>query len=182
MSQADRLTERVMLDALWGRLQQTARGTMSPRHVMAEQVRYSPAGGYTIADAISIDTWGSGHYSLHGYEVKVSRSDLLRELKAPGKSLPWRQHCRYWWLVTPHGLIRPGDDLHGWGLLTLQGRWLRKVHAPTLNTDPLPLTPMAQAGLMRATAQTARHHSLTFAERLILERDPDRATAVRWGT
>lgn len=181
-------TERVMLDALWARLSApTTDGP--PRSVMAEHVRYDPAYGHSIADAISIDTWrdgGRGH-CLHGYEVKVSRSDYLREVNDETKHLTWAAHCRYWWIVVPDAKIAFGRDNrpvmpYGWGLLVLRGRWLRQVVAAKRRPQPDPLPDRAVAGLMRATAQTARYHALTPAERLILSRDPELRAALRWQT
>lgn len=168
-------TERTMLDALWARLSRA--GGMSARHVMAEHVRYDPGYGGSIADAISVDTWrdsGRGQ-CLHGYEVKVSRSDYLREVRDPAKHATWARHCRYWWIVAPPGVVRPDErPPYGWGLLILRGRWLTQ-HAPAARRpDPEQLPLRALAGLMRATAQTATYHTLSPAQRLLLDRmDPD---------
>lgn len=176
-------TERTMLDALWARLSRRTAGG-PPRHVMAEHVRYDPGYGHSIADALSIDTWrdsGRGQ-CLHGYEVKVSRSDFLREVRDHAKHTTWARHCRYWWIVVPHESIalaagqRPKDAWlpHGWGLLVLRGRWLQQVRPADRRPDPAPLPWSATAGLMRATAQTATYHSLSTAQRLLLDRtDPN---------
>lgn len=154
------MTERVLLDALHARLE-VQRGTgdgRALRHIVAEHVRSDPTWGGSIADAISVDTWGSGHFALSGYEVKISRSDWLRELRDPGKAEAWRAHCRHWWLVATPDVVR--DDLPvGWGLLERRGSMLRRVvDAPAL--DPLPLTPRHLAGLARAIQQTAARRAL----------------------
>lgn len=170
-------TERQMLDALWTRLSQKTAGG-PPRSVMAEHVRYDPAWGHSIADALSIDTWrdgGKGH-CLHGYEVKVSRSDFLRELNGPEhKWFTWAQHCRYWWIVVPDINIALGKGAakwlpYGWGLLVLHGRYLRQIIRAERRPEPAPLPWAATAGLMRAAATTAAYHNLTPAERLALGR------------
>lgn len=153
-------TERDMLDALWRRAGES-HGTMPRRHVLAEQVRYDPTYGHAIADAISVDTWRSGHHALHGYEVKVSRSDYLREVRDPQKHLTWARHCERWWIVAPDSkVVGPADLPHGWGLLLLDrnGR-LYQQRAALRRTDPDPLPLSAIAGLMRAAQQTADRHA-----------------------
>lgn len=175
----DTPTERVMLDALWARLSRRTAGG-PPRHVMAEHVRYDPAWGHSIADALSIDTWrasGQGQ-CLHGYEVKVSRSDFLREVRDPNKHQTWARHCRYWWIVVPDVSVAIGKGAqtwlpYKWGLLVLRGRWLQQVIPAERRVQPDPLPWNATAGLMRATAQTATYHALTHVQRLLLDRSAD---------
>lgn len=173
-----------MLDALWARLSRA--GGMSARHVMAEHVRYDPGWGHSIADALSVDTWrdsGRGQ-CLHGYEVKVSRGDYLREVREPGKHQTWARHCRYWWIVVPDVKVieDPATRLavapYGWGVLALRGRWLQQVIPAQRRPEPDPLPWRPLAGLMRATAQTATYHALTPAQRLLLDRmDPETTPA-----
>lgn len=151
-----------MLDALWARCAAGTIDGMPRRHVLAEQVRYDPTYGHSIADAVSIDTWGSGAYGLNGYEVKVSRSDYLREVRAPEKHRTWARHCERWWIVAPDvSVVGPGDLPHGWGLLLLDraGR-LHQQRAATRYRDPEPLPIRAVAGLMRAAQQTAERHAV----------------------
>jgi hypothetical protein len=167
------MTERDLLDALWRRLCRPVNG-MTARYVLAEHVRHDPTTGVSIADAIAIDTWGSGHYALEGYEVKCTRADWRREIReytdrrgrttgGLAKSLPWRQHCRRWYILAPAGVV-PRDELpHGWGLIEAHdahhGLWLRCTVKAAHNTEPVPLGARQVAGLMRATAQTAIHHT-----------------------
>lgn len=168
------MTERDLLDLLWRRLNVRTLGG-SPRYVMAEHVRHHPSWGNHIADAIALDTWGSGHYQIEGYEVKCTRSDWRRELasgpwldRTTGtlhdvdhvKSYPWRRHCSRWYVLAPAGTV-PRDELPtGWGLVeaTVGGRLRCAVKAAN-TPDVVPLGAMQVAGLMRAVQQTAeRHH------------------------
>lgn len=61
-------------------------------------------------------------------EVKVSRSDFLRDAQKPSRACPgvgmgdWRIY------VTPAGLLTPAEIPDGWGLLEAHGRTLRPVH------------------------------------------------------
>lgn len=158
-------TERRLLDLLWARLCTPTIGG-PPRFVMAEHVRHDPTYGRSIADAIGIDTWGSGRYALDGYEVKCTRSDWRREL-VPGrdgtpyaKSLPWRQHSTRWWVLAPHGVVPRVELPPGWGLLEAStGGRLRCTVQPVKQRDVVPLGARQVAGLMRATATTAAYHT-----------------------
>lgn len=162
-------TERVLLDALHRRLEGGGSNGGTWRHVLAEHPRSDPTYGGSIADAVSLDTWGSSGYALTGYEIKVSRSDWLREVRDPTKSYPWRSVCTWWWLVTIPGVCR--DDLpHGWGLLELRGTRLVMAHHAPRNPEPLRLGPRPLAGLLRSTQQTYARRNRSPAENAILDR------------
>lgn len=61
------------------------------------------------ADALAFNFWTSRGLAVHGYEVKVSRSDWLRELKDQrGKPPTWRRSARRRrrsprWCAAPQG-------------------------------------------------------------------------------
>jgi hypothetical protein len=92
----------------------------------------------TYADAVALSLWPSRGIELHGHEIKVSRSDLLKELQEPGKSEPIQQFCDRWWLVLgAANLIKPGELPPTWGLMVVQGSQLRvTVEAPKLERKP----------------------------------------------
>lgn len=137
-------TEATMLALLRARhMAQTTSGV--PRWVYAEHVRCWSI--RTEADAIALDghapsykvyEGGDMDYydrDIHGFEVKVSRADWLREKRthdeefpAAWKSYPWGRYCTHWWLVVPHkDIVQPGELPEGWGLLVGSKR-LRAVH------------------------------------------------------
>lgn len=91
------------------------------------------------ADAIAMSLWPSRGLELHGFEVKVSRSDLRRELDDPEKAVEIQQYCDHWWLVIGHkDLIQPGELPKKWGLIVAQkNRLVAKVEAPQLESKPL---------------------------------------------
>lgn len=157
-------SERRLLDLLWDRTSRPMNGRTA-RYVMAEQVRHDPTYGVSIADALAIDTWGSGHYALEGYEVKCARSDWRRELDAGrdgtpyAKSLPWRQHCRRWFILAPHGVVPHSELPPGWGLVEAYSHGLRCTVRSAHFRTPVPLAARQVASLMRATAQTATYHA-----------------------
>ncbi|NKG21078.1 hypothetical protein [Paeniglutamicibacter terrestris] len=56
-----------------------------------------------------------------GYEIKVTRSDLLSELRDPTKCEPWLKYCDRWWLAVGDASIVDGlmDRIpEDWGVCT----------------------------------------------------------------
>lgn len=169
-----RETERSMLDRLRRRYGQTYRNGpyVGRQFVVAEKVATTPGGSHDsarIADAIVLDTWGCAHgeltdrerenrnwrdrYSIHGFEVKVSRSDWLTELADPEKAEAWGRYCHYFWLVAASKDIVRGDLPAGWGLLVPHGASLRAAVKPT-RRDAQPMPVAAIVSLTRAVQKT----------------------------
>ena len=159
-----RHTERQMLNAL--QVRYTKDSGNGPRYVYAEHVRNQ--GGFggapntdsalRTADAIAVDLWPSSGHLVHGFEVKVSRSDWLVELADPSKAEAFKRFCHRWWLVIPSGEILRDDLPHGWGCLTLGNNGSLRIahHAPKLTPEPIPLT--LTAALLRAAVKTTTKH------------------------
>lgn len=88
------------------------------------------------ADAISMSLYPSRGLRLHGFEIKVSRSDWLHELKQPDKSVALQRYCDHWWIVTPADIVREGELPPTWGHLILKGNGLHCVaKAPQLDRE-----------------------------------------------
>lgn len=82
-----------------------------------QQVR-SEAWNARTADAIAVNLWQSRGQAIHGFEVKVSRTDWLKELKSPEKADVIATYCDYWWLVIgDSAILKEGELPDGWGLL-----------------------------------------------------------------
>ncbi len=95
--------------------------------------------GRRFVDAIAFNLWGSRGYELHGFEMKVSRGDWLRELKNPAKAEDWYRWCDRWWLVAPKGVVEPGELPATWGHLEVRGsRLVTAVKAPALSPNGFP--------------------------------------------
>ena len=160
-------TEREMLDLLHQRFGFVSRngGIPKPRYVKAEHVRaaagFFDKGAFSArtADFIAADTWVSGKCAIHGVEVKVSRSDWLRELKDPGKSAACMAWCSHWWLAVPDRRIVAGGELpDGWGLLAAgkyAGSLRLKAIVPAPRRDVPQIPPGSLASLLYAVAKTA---------------------------
>jgi hypothetical protein len=86
------------------------------------------------ADAVAMNMYPSRGTEIHGFEVKVSRSDWTKELKTPEKSGPVQQYCDRWWIVTPAGIVKDGELPPTWGHYEVSsgGKIVQKVAAPKL--------------------------------------------------
>lgn len=94
------------------------------------------------ADAVAMNTWPSRGLEIHGFEIKVSRTDFLRELRDPAKSATIQRYCDRWYVCIPDTgkggkMIASTEELPvTWGLLTLRGGKLVTVReAPKLPAD-----------------------------------------------
>ena len=137
-----------------------------PRYAVAAEVR-SGAGfdSRRSADFVAMDLWPSAGLTLHGHEVKVSRSDWLRELKDPSKAAEFIPYMNTWWIVvSDRRIVREGELPDDWGLMAMRGSALTVVKkAP--RRDALPLTPSRLAALLRAVAQIAEYRTMREHQR-----------------
>lgn len=106
------------------------------------------------ADAVAMNLWPSRGLAIHGFEIKVSRGDWLRELKNPAKSGSVQQYCDNWWIVAPAGMIQPTELPPTWGLLEVKagGQIRQAVDAPKL-TPVEAGRPFLAAMLRRASGE-----------------------------
>lgn len=155
-------TERAMLNLIHTRYGKVNPGN-GPRYVIAEHVRnqcgfggWWGTGPLRTADALVVDLWPSSGHLIHGFEVKVSRSDWLTELKDPAKAEAFKPYCDHWWLVVPDVEIVRSDLPLGWGLLAVgkDGRLRQRKAAPKLDRQPMPFE--MTAAWLRAVAKTAK--------------------------
>ena len=156
LEDAPKMTEAELTDALYARY--GAVHGNGQRYAVAAQVR-SRAGfdARRTADFVAMDLWPSGRLTLHGHEIKVSRSDWLRELKDPGKAEEFLPFMNCWWIVvSDRRIVRDGELPGEWGLMAMRGPLLEVVRkAP--RRDARPLTPTRLAALLRAVACSAAY-------------------------
>lgn len=75
-------------------------------------------------DAVVMDLWPSRGLTLHAMEIKVSVSDLKRELADGSKAEEIAQYCDLFSLVVPKGLISPNrmnEVPKAWGVIEVDG-------------------------------------------------------------
>jgi hypothetical protein len=150
----------------------------APEWALLEEVGERPAGS-RWADGIAINLWSSRGYAIHGFEVKVSRSDWLRELKQPAKAEALFRNCDYWWLVAEKGIVKDGELPPSWGHLERRGNSLYTVvAAPRL--QPVALSRAFFASLVRRShEQIDRLAAAQFQDKLREARALEREHAQR---
>lgn len=96
-------------------------------------------GKVRTADALIMSCWPSRGLDLIGVEVKVSRSDWLRELKDPAKAESVCRYCDRWYIAAGEaGIVRDGEIPPTWGLIEPKGDKLAiSVQAPELSPEPM---------------------------------------------
>lgn len=91
---------------------------------------------------------------MAGVEVKVQRSDWVRELKDPGKSAEIQRFCDYWWVAAPEGVVEPGEVPEQWGYAEVTKRRVRTIKdAPRLEREEW--TPEFIASILRNQARVS---------------------------
>src|SRR5215831_12205622 len=65
---------------------------------------------YRYADAMGMCLFPSRGLELHGFEVKISKSDWKREAADPEKAETIAAYCDRWWVVTPPDLFN-GENI-----------------------------------------------------------------------
>lgn len=138
-------------------------------HEMVERLRVRyPADSYAVfpqvpdgtgmakrrtADAIAMSLWPSRGLELHGFEIKRTRGDWLKELSRPIKAEPIFRYMDRWWVVTANSkVVEKGELPPKWGLIVVYGDGLRRsVQAEAL--DPEPPDRAFIAGLLRGASQ-----------------------------
>ncbi len=135
-------------------------------HITLEEVR--DAAGFSASrscDVLSLGTWPSRGLTLRGFEVKVSRSDWLREVRDPSKAETFAPYCDEWYIAAGSSKIVQMDELpETWGLLVVKGSRLECVKAATKNANPEPIDRgLLVALLKRATEQGPVQKALATA-------------------
>ena len=131
------------------------------------------------ADAISVATWTSMGLAIHGFEVKRSRADFLRELKQPEKSSTIIRYCDRWWIaVDDDKIAKPSEIPETWGLMVRRGKTLVTVkEAPKLSPTSL------DRGFVAALLRRATEHvtpNAIVSEKVEEIREEERARERRY--
>lgn len=100
-----------------------------PEHVVLYEVPVNQDGTRRRIDAVAIGVWRKTGNLVHGFELKVSRADLLHELRDLTKSEPAvRAVDRFWLVLGDKALMRDTDPIpESWGIIVAHGRGLRIV-------------------------------------------------------
>jgi len=100
-------------------------------------------------DVAVFEMWPSKGLTRSAFEVKVSRSDFLRELQTPNKYKWCLESFHEFWFVAPKDVIQLAEIPKGIGWLYPRGNKLCTGRHPLRNPTPI-LTDELLAGFMRA--------------------------------
>lgn len=111
------------------------------------------------ADAIAIGMYRSCGRLIHGFEMKVSRTDWQKELKNAAKAESLMRYCHRWSLIVPDAsIVHPGELPTTWGL----GVWnqsrknaLPKVKwvVPPPTLEPIPMSMVFLTAMVYGVSQ-----------------------------
>lgn len=133
-----------------------------PRQEYAMLTEFSIVPGYTPrrADAYLIRLWGGGKkgHERIMIEVKISRSDFLREIKQPEKIKCIGDTAHRVYYATTEGVIKDKDDLGDYGHMLLQDDGtLKIVKRAKRNDHPLPIS---EGAFVQAFKRAAKSEDL----------------------
>jgi hypothetical protein len=115
----------------------------------------SAPGSTRRADLVRIGMWASRGTGIDVHEIKISRSDWLRELDEPAKAEAWWPYCNRFWVTAPAGIVKSAELPEGWGLMEFpaSGRRFKIVVKPATRTDIRLTVPLLVELLRRADNQ-----------------------------
>ena len=121
------------------------------------------------ADAIAFNTFSSRGYKITGFEIKVNRSDLLKELKSPEKAEEIFKYCDEWYLVVANGILKENDEIpDNWGILEINEKSKIKVLKKSKKNPDVILDRKFVASLLREKNRPLKNE-IAEKEKLIRE-------------
>jgi len=84
------------------------------RYVFLHEVQMT---NWTIADGLLVECWGDNQRT--GFEIKISRSDFLKELKQPGKRKKLVQLTNHFYFVAPERMLNKDEIPEDSGLIEI---------------------------------------------------------------
>lgn len=118
-----------------------ARRYAQPEWIVLPEVRNATGFRQRVryADAIAMNMYPSRGLQIHGFEIKIRRSDWLKELKTPDKADEIGRYCDQWWIVAPAGVINDGEVPAAWGWYEARkrGLFVMKKPAPIHKIEPV---------------------------------------------
>ncbi len=129
----------------------------SPEFAVLPEVRSSTgfSTGTRFADALVMSCFPSRGLDLFGFEIKVIRSDWLRELKKPDKAEAIAQFCDFWFVVAPDdSIVQRGELPTNWGLLTVGKNGKLQQVKDAVRLTPKNITRTFLASILRSAMTT----------------------------
>lgn len=166
----------------------------TPEWVYLPQVRtrtgYSATYGADLdseryLDAFAMNCYRSKGYRRVGYEIKISRSDWLRELEDPRKRAQGYFLCHEFWFALASGVYKPDDEwtfrgrkhrydnpLDGCGIVEVAADGACTVVRRAVGHDAWPMPDTFVASLMRAYVSYVAWRQMSGALGDLLPSDP----------
>lgn len=98
------------------------------RWVTAEEVPVKTGGGNRRLDFVAMECWESRGHALWGFEVKVSKADLAREIRDPSKHTCFFECLDYYSIAVPEEIVDVDAIPEAWGIAVVRDneiRWRR---------------------------------------------------------
>ena len=91
------------------------------RYAIAEEVGLTTGYSHRRLDMMVLDCYNSNGFRIDGFEIKVSTSDLRRELEDPEKHVAFFDVIDYYTIAAPAGVTEPLADIipKRWGILII---------------------------------------------------------------
>lgn len=125
-----------------------------PGFITLQEVRDATGfDGIRTADAIAIGMYRSRGKLIHGFEIKVSRTDWQKELAQPSKAESIMRYCHHWSLVVPvENIVKPGELPPDWGMFVPGKKRLKAITEPP-KLSPLPMSMTMLTALLYAVSK-----------------------------
>ena len=93
----------------------------SRQYAIAEEVGLTTGYSHRRLDMMVLDCYNSNGFRIDGFEIKVSTSDLRRELEDPEKHIAFFDVIDYYTLAVPAGVVEPLMEIipKKWGILII---------------------------------------------------------------
>jgi len=115
-------------------------------------------------DALAFNLYPSRGCQVLGFEVKASRSDWLKELKAPDKAEAFNGFCDRFYVVANTGDVEAGELPPTWGLIEPYGRGLRIKRQPETSAGEASFDRLFVAAMLKKMAYMKWPRDEVFAE------------------
>ena len=141
------------------------------QYVIVEEVNITTGFASRRLDVVILDCFESHGFEIEGIEIKISRADLMRELKMPEKHEKFYQHLDLYTLAAPEWLIKQEKDKmpKEWGLLAVneegKATYIRKPKR--LHESLSPIDRGFFASFVRASTNQARGEAWNSAKKYI---------------
>lgn len=129
-------------------------------------------------DVAVFSLWPSKGIWRAAYEIKVSRSDWLRELSDPTKNEWARKAFHYFWYVVDKGVAKEDEVPEGCGLMAVHGKGLNIVKHAQRKSD-VTTTDTFVASMARSLVGN-RTNAIERIKREAVENNADYATAKKY--